>query len=176
MFGKTGDVIREIKKYQSTPLIFIMYLEDSRLYSYSHFQCLGYIEKPFIVEQVRKLIFKASQFLIDDNTERPVVWKKDGITFAKNRRDIIYIENSQRKMAVHYKDDILEIPYKTSEEILKDIDLVQFVRCSRYTMVNRQYIVALNYANRYIKLKHIAEPVGIEIVMKKRFREILEDE
>lgn len=55
-------------------------------------------------------------------------------------------------MVIHYKNDILEIPYKTGEEILKDIDLVQFVRCSRYTIVNRQYIVAIDYANRYIKL------------------------
>lgn len=178
---KPGDVlglrfaqeIREIKKYQFTPLVFITSLEDPKLYSYSQLHCFGYIEKPFSPVQVKKTILKALEFPIEDDVERFAYFRKDGIVYAKCIKEIIYIENARRKVVIHCKDDILEIPYKTCDEILKEIDSASFVQCSRYVIVNKNYIEEIDYANRYVKLKNIKSPIEIGITMKNRLKERL---
>lgn len=165
--------IRKIKKYQFTPLVFITSLEDPKLYSYSHLNCLGYIEKPFSTEQIRKIVLKALRFPVQDDIERFAYFRKDGIVYAKCIRDIIYIENVRRKVVIHCKNDVLEIPYKTCEEILKEMDSNLFIQCSRYAIINRNYIEEIDYTNRYIKLKHIASHVEIGVAMKNRIKERL---
>lgn len=165
--------IREVKKYQFTPLIFITSLEDPQLYSYSELQCFNYIEKPFDTDQVKKMVLKALQFPIVDDAERPLYFRKDGIVYAKNKKDIIYIENMRRKIVIHCVNDVLEIPYKTCDQIIKEADTDLFIRCSRYTIVNRNFIEHIDYANRYVKLRGIDKQIEIGITMKNRFKDKL---
>ena len=166
--------IREIQTYQFTPIIFVTSLEDPKLYSYSHLHCWGYIEKPFDVEKVKQTIMEALKFPIDDDMERSVYFRKNGIIFAKKVKDIIYIENERRKIIIHCKDDVLDIPYKTCDEILEELDSKIFIRCSRFAIINKAYIEKIDYTNRYIKLKYIDNPVEIGIAMKNKIRESVE--
>lgn len=178
---KPGDVmglkfaqeIRKIKKYQFTPIIFITSLEDPQLYSYSHLHCYGYIEKPFCIEKVQKTVIKALEFPVEDDVDRFAYFRKNGIVYAKHINDIVYIENVRRKVVIHCKNDTLEIPYKTSDEILQEIDSKSFIQCSRYAIINKRYIEEIDYVNRYVKLKYISEPVEIGAIMKSRLKEKL---
>jgi len=181
---KPGDVlglrfaqeIRAVKRYQFTPLIFITSLEDPKLYSYSQLHCLGYIEKPFSPEQVQRTVQMALRFPVEDDAERFVYFRKDGIVYAKCIKDIIYVENARRKVVIHCKKDVLEIPYKTCEEIMSEIDSRLFIQCSRYTIINKNYIEEIDYANRYIKLRYVESPVEIGVTMKNRLKERLGEE
>ncbi len=179
---KPGDVtglrfaqeIRAVRKYMFAPLIFITTLEDPRLYAYSQLHCFGYIEKPFSEQQVKQLILKALEFPVEEEEERFIYFRKDGIVYSKCIKEIIYIENSRRRVVIHCKNDVLEIPYKTCNEIMEEIDSKLFIQCSRYIIINRKYIEEIDYVNRYVKLKNVKNPVEIGIMMKKRFRESLE--
>ena len=176
---KPGDVlglkfvqeIREVQKYMFVPIIMVTSLEDPKLYSYSQLQCYGYIEKPYNPDQVRKMVTKALKFPIKDDEERSAFFRKDGIIYAVNKAEVIYVENSRRKVVIHSSNDILEIPYKTCDEILQELASDMFVQCSRYTIVNRNYIEKIDYTNRYIQLKYIEEPVEIGVIMKKNFKD-----
>lgn len=178
---KPGDVmglkfaqeIRKIKKYQFTPIIFITSLEDPKLYSYSHLHCYGYIEKPFSPEKVEKTVINALEFPVEDDTDRFAYFRKDGIVYAKHINDIVYIKNTRRKVVIHCKNDTLVIPYKTCDEILREIDSKSFIQCSRYAIINKRYIEEIDYVNRYIKMKYISEPVEIGAIMKSRLKEKL---
>lgn len=70
--------LRENKKYEFTPVIFITALEDPKLYSYSQLHCYGYIEKPFDVTYVKKIVTEALEF--------PVKNTNDGNTLILNTR------------------------------------------------------------------------------------------
>lgn len=176
---KLGDVsglwfaqeMRNVKKYRFTPMIFLTSLEDPKLYAYSQLQCFGYIEKPFDAGQVQKLILKALQFPTEEDEERFVYFRKDGIVYSKCVKEIIFIESRRRKVTIHCVHDVLEIPYKTCEELLQEMDSDSFVRCSRYAIVNKAHIEEIDYVNRYIKLRGIAETVEIGVMMKKQFQE-----
>lgn len=180
---KPGDVsglnfvreVRDISKYKFTPVIFITSLEDPKLYSYRQLHCFGYIEKPFSVEQVRTTVLDALEFPTKEDDERYVYFRKDGIVYSKCIKEIIHIENSKRKIVIYCINDKLEIPYKTCEEILKELDSDLFVQCSRYDIINRKYIEQIDYINRFVKMKYTEAPVEIGVIMKKSFKQRMED-
>lgn len=181
---KPGDIsglnfardIREITKYRFTPLIFITSLEDPKLYSYSRLHCFGYIEKPFSVSQVRDTVLSALEFPTSEDEERCVYFRKDRIVHSVCVKDIIYIEISRRKIVIHCTYDVLEMPYITCEEMLRELDSNSFIQCSRYCIVNRKYIEQIDYTNRFIKLKEINTSIEIGAVMKKTFKYRIENE
>lgn len=163
--------MRTVKQYKFVPLVFITSLEDPKLFSYSQLNCMGYIEKPFNVEQVKNIILKALEFPIGDNDDRFIYFRKDGITYSVHVSDIIYIESNRRKIKIVCVDDELEIPYITCKQILAELDSKSFFLCSRYCIINKKYIVQVDYTNRYIKLRYVDGPIEIGITMKKSFKE-----
>jgi len=173
---KFATQMRGFVKYKFIPLVFITSLEDPKLFSYSELNCLGYIEKPFSVEQVRKVISKALEFPIKEDDDRFVHFRKDGITYSVYIRDIIYIQNSRRKIKIVCVNDELEIPYVTCKQILEEIHSKSFIPCSRYCVVNKKYVVQTDYVNRYVKLRHVDKPIEIGIIMKKSFKERMEED
>ena len=56
--------MRNYKKYQLTPMIFITVLADPELYAYRELHSFGYLEKPFSMEDARKLVMKALEYTI----------------------------------------------------------------------------------------------------------------
>ena len=97
---KFATKMRGFDQYKYIPIVFITSLEDPKLFSYSELNCLGYIEKPFSVEQVRNVIKKALDFPIKEDDDRFVHFRKDGITYSVYIKDIIYIQNSRRKIKI----------------------------------------------------------------------------
>lgn len=180
---KPGDVsgldfareIRGISKYKFTPLVFITSLEDPKLYSYSQLHCYGYIEKPFSVAQVKDIILGALEFPVKEDDDRYVYFRKDGIVYSVYIKEIIYIESSRRKITIHCVNDELEIPYRTCGEILQELDSKSFVQCSRYCIVNKKYIKQIDYTNRFIKLRNVDAPIEIGIIVKKSFKQSVEN-
>ena len=70
---------------------------------------------------------------------------------------------------------MLEIPYKTCEELMNEMDSKYFVQCSRYAIINKSYIEQIDYTNRYIKLKYVKAPVEIGVIMKNKLKEKIGD-
>lgn len=181
---KPGDVsgldfareIRGISKYKFTPLIFITSLEDPKLYSYSQLHSFAYIEKPFSIAHVRDTVLNALEFPVKDDDSRYIYFRKDGIIYSKCIGEIVCVENNRRKVKIYCTNDTLEVPYKTCEEMLRELDSEAFIRCSRYCIINKRYIEQIDYINRFIKLKYMAEPVEIGAVMKKEFKRRIGDE
>lgn len=167
--------IRKVKKYEFVPVIFVTSLENPKLYSYTELNCLGYIEKPYDEAQIKRYVLKALDFPVVEDQERCVYFRKEGIAYCKRISEIYYIEISRRKLLVHCENENLEIPYKTCAEILKELDSPAFVQCSRYAIVNKQYIEYIDYARRYIKLKNQKQLIEIGPIMKNKFKVEIEN-
>ncbi len=167
--------IRDISKYKFTPLIFITSLEDPKLYSYSQLHCFGYIEKPFSVAQVRDTILSAFEFPIKEDNDKNVYFRKEGIVYSVCIKDIIYIQCAKRRVRIVCVNDELEVPYRSCEELLKELDSETLVQCSRYNIVNKTHIEKIDYANRFVKMKYVDEPIEIGTIMKAAFKRRMED-
>lgn len=169
-----AKAIRKHKKYEFTPIIFVTALQDPKLYSYSKLHCYAYIEKPFKAEEVKQIVEEALNFPKQEVRDQLVFFRKEGIVYAKDVRDVIYVECSRRKALIHCLEETLEIPYMTCERIMTELNSDDFIQCSRYTIINRRYIERIDYSNRYVKMKHISTQIEIGIAMKNSFRKKLE--
>lgn len=165
---KFVEAIRKNLKYSFTPLIFITSLEDPKLYAYSELHCFGYIEKPFDPTTVKNLIKDALKFPYIEDGGKNLYFRNEGIMYAINSKDIVYIENSKRKLLIHTTKDKFAVLYKTCKEILEELESKRFIQCNRCTIINKNYIETIDYANRFIKLKGVDEEVEIGVAMKKR--------
>ena len=54
--------IRQMERYQFTPVIIVSALEDSRQYAYERLHCFGYVGKPFHESNVKSLVSAALKF------------------------------------------------------------------------------------------------------------------
>lgn len=166
---KLVEQIRTITKYMFTPVLFITSLEDSTGYAYKDLNCLGYVEKPFSPEHVKQLVKKAFHFPAMKSQSTTFCFRKDGILYPVKIADIVYMDSANHVINIHTANgDVLEVPYKTLKEILDEMDADCMMQCSRRAIVNKDYILNLDIANRYITLKNSSEKLEIGKVFRKK--------
>lgn len=166
---KFAEYIRTFQQYKYTPIIFTTALEDPELHAYSELHCYYYVEKPYDVEKVSTVIKEALEFPVNNKVLQSVYFRKDGILYKKEVSEIIYIENSRAGQTVYCTNGNLKLPYKPNKKILEELGSDKFVQCSRYNIVNTDYIDKIDTVNRYIQLKNVKELIEFGNTFKKKF-------
>ena len=162
------EKFRKLEKYMFTPVVFITSLEDATKYAYTDLNCLGYIEKPFAPENVKRYIKKALNFASTREKESTLYFRNDGIIYPIKVKDIIYMECQSRKVEIHLKGEpVFPVSYKTCKELLEEADSDSLLQCSRSTIINKDYVQNIDPVNRYIRMKN-GEKAEIGITYKKR--------
>lgn len=168
---KLVEKIRTIPHYMFAPVIFITSLEDTTRYTYTDLNCLGYVEKPFAPDSVKKLIKRALYFSTEKETENEAVhcFRKDGILYPIKIKNIVYIESINHVVNIYLSEGgELTIPYRPCKQLLDDINASVLIQCSRNAIVNKDYILNIDLANRYITLKDRPNPIEIGITYKRK--------
>lgn len=163
--------IRNVLKYEFTPIIFITSLEDPKFYAYSQLHSFGYIEKPFDVEKTKDIIQKALRFPIQSQEEHMLYFRKDRILFPICCSDILYIESINHKMYFHKSDgNVMMIPYKTCKQIISESKDDNLLQCSRNVIINRRYVEFIDFVNKYIKIQGVDNLIDIGVTYQKRIQ------
>ncbi len=162
--------IRDIERYEFTPVIFITSLEDPQLYTYRDLHCYQYIEKPFDKEKTLEIINEALKFPIAKNENKSVYFRKEGIIYSVNTGEITYITTGRSGTVIFTIRDCLTLGYYSVTQVLQILDAECFVQCNRNTIVNKNHIEYIDLTNRFIKLKHIKEKLEIGVTMRNKFR------
>ena len=175
--GKPGDIagihlverLRQIPKYLFTPVIFITALEDVSGYAYRNLNCLGYIEKPFDADQVNRLLEKALTYSTAKETDVTICFRKEGVIYPIQTNDIVYIESINHIVRIHLaNNEIYDIPYITCKQIMEENETECLIQCNRGTIVNKKYILNIDFANKYITLKSNFMRIEIGSTFRKK--------
>jgi len=166
---KTNDVsglefvekIREIRRYEFAPVVFISSLEEPKLFAYDELHCYQYIEKPFEPNKVKNCISKLLTYHVQTDTLRNLVFRIDGVTYFIRYKDIILVEGRRRKVNIYATNEVIEVPNKTFTEILKELNTNLFIQCSRATLINKLYIKQVDKGNRYVKLRGLDKTIEV---------------
>ncbi len=162
--------IRNILKYKFTDIIFTTSLYDAKLYAYSRLHCYSYLEKPFdynyLEKLVREILLKLS---INKESEKTIFLKTGGVLYPVKENDIAYIETRAKKLSVITKDEVIEINNMKINEFFQKLSEEKFIRCSRFNIVNRDFIKNIDTVCRIITLKYNIGHVEIGRTMKKDF-------
>lgn len=146
--------IREICKYKSTPIIFISSLEDPKMYTYSELHCFQYIEKPYSSEKVISKVKEALGIAYEDEKDRRICFRKEGLLFPVKLGNIIYIMCEKPYTRIYMINDTLEVAYQSLRKITEIINSDTFALCNRSTLVNKNYIEAIDIANKLLKMQY----------------------
>lgn len=166
---KLVEKIRNIPKYMFTPVLFITSLEDPKNYAYTDLNCLGYVEKPFSVEKVKKLLQKALNYTTEKEKDITICFRRDGILYPIHVKEIVYLESLNHIVNVHLSDGtLLEVPYMTCKQVLEEDSSDVLFQCSRNTVVNKEYVLNVDVTNRYITLKDGYGRLEVGITFKKK--------
>ena len=162
--------IRNERRYEFTPVIILTSLVDPKLHAYSDLHCYGYLEKPYDKERFLSLMHKALGYPLPETKEQ-LFFRKDGIIYSVNIKDILYITVSRRLLTIHTRQETMEFPNKRMETILSELESKDFIACSRFEIVNKNYISSVDYTNRLIHLYGTKDVLEIGPIMVKKFKE-----
>lgn len=167
------DKLRKMKRYEFTPVIFITSLVDEAMNAFHNLHCFDYIEKPFDMEKVEKVINAALKMPLSSDREKEVFYyKKDGVLYALNFDRIICLEASFRTITIDTLDETVELNYMSLKQIIAELPRKLFIQCSRNVVINRTFIEYADKANQLVKLRN-GKIVKIGGKMKKGFFEEL---
>lgn len=163
------EKLRKLPQYIFTPVIFVTSLEDPEMYCYKDLNCIGYIEKPYDRRQILKLVEKALNYTTYREENVKITFRKDGILYPVEVKDIVYIESINHILHIHLQNGtMMKIPYRTCRQIMEEIDSGTLVQCSRSTIVNREYISSVDIVNQCITFRDNLGSANIGITYKRR--------
>lgn len=146
--------IREIPRYVLTPVIFLSSLQDPQLYAFEELNCLGYLSKNFSSDRLVELLQKAAHFKTKRPTDRVIIFRKNRAMYPIRVKDIVYIVRENGLARVHMVDGrILEMPYVSYSKILLEVAESGLFMCNRSTIVNRDYVYAVDPTNCFVVLR-----------------------
>lgn len=173
---RLAEQIREIKKYVLTPIIFVTTAKDPELYAYEELNCLGYFVKPFPIERFLAKVRRGLYYRTVRNEDRTLFFRKGGIIYPIRIKEIAYIESIAHSMYIHMVDgNVVEVLYKTYSSILREADSECLLQCSRSVVLNKKYIMSLDFPNRSIVMKYDLGKIDIGSTYKKRVKEEFDD-
>lgn len=146
--------IREIPKYVLTPVIVLSSLQDPQLYVYEELNCLGYLSKTFPSDKLVELLQKASYFKTKRTQDKTLVFKKKRAIYPVLIKNIVYMVRENGITSVHLADgEVLEFPYVSYSKLLYDADDNGLFMCNRSTIVNKDYVYAVDMTSCFVTLR-----------------------
>lgn len=177
---KAGDIagirlaeqIREIKKYVLTPIIFVTVKEDPELYAYEELNCIGYFVKPLEPEKFFEKVRRGLCYRTSRNENKALFFRKGWTIYPIRIKDIVYIESVSHDMLVHTSDgNVIDVKYKTYRSLLREADSECLFQCSRSVVLNKNYILSMDFPNNQIMLKNNQGIIEMGSTYRKRIKE-----
>ncbi|MDE6312604.1 MAG: LytTR family DNA-binding domain-containing protein [Lachnospiraceae bacterium] len=145
--------IRALDKYSFSPIIFTTTLEDPKLYAFTDIHSFAYLEKPYEEEEATRILEKALDYTTARMEDKSLFFRKEGLLFSIKSSEIVYIENYCHALRIQTVDELLEMPYRSCKKLIEELDSNNFLQCSRATIVNKNYVLAVDCTNHYLILK-----------------------
>ena len=83
--------------------------------------------------------------------------------------EIVYVESVNHRLEIVTTSGRIEIPYKTCNSLLKELDSDNFVLCKRGVIVNLEFVKKVDTVNRYILLADDFGSLEIGPILKNDF-------
>lgn len=161
--------IRQIKKYQFTPIIFITGVRSKEMEAFREIHCYDYILKPYTRKTIADIMAKIMIDYFDQSKDDIKYLTLDfkGLKQKVNINDILLVESKNRRIYIRTLYE--EIPYKhiNVSRFAKDLP-DHFLQVHQSVMVNNHYIEKVDMNNNVMRLKGLDYAVPIGTSYKKR--------
>lgn len=137
---------------------------------------LWVFRKALVDRGSKKIINQALKFQYPKEENGAVYFRKDGVIYALEKKDIVYIKSQGGKVTVKTVKDELVVYYRNCKEVLEELDSDRFIQCNRGSIVNIDFIANIDPVNRVIQLKDNLGIIEISTLMKKSVMEKIKND
>ncbi len=170
-----AEAVREMQQYYFTPIIFLSSIEDPKMFTYKQLHCYAFLEKPYDKGEFIKTVEMALRFPQNPIKKRNLYIKDDGVLYSVRIKDILYMKSERRRLHIYTENEIFTVKNKTLENIIEEINSHDFIRCSRFYVINKKYVKSIDYVNRFIELIGTKELIDIGPSMVKNLKNQFEN-
>lgn len=156
--------LRQIKKYQFTPIIFITAMPTKEMEAFRKIHCYDYILKPYSEEDVKNVLQKILVDFLDEtykNEAKKLALKFKDFTQLIDMKDIIYVEYFNRRIVIITKEDKIEYMRMPMKKFKPLLDEVYFMQVHQSIIINLNYVEKIEFDSKKIKLNSVKHEVPI---------------
>lgn len=157
------EEMRKREEYHNIPVIFVTGLEEPRKKAYEDLHCLGYIQKPYDVDEIHRMVRRGLTYQPVEVRSR-LSLKKDGILYLLDADQIVYIRIIGKQLFVKsYGKPLCRYGYQSMKEIISQIKTESMISCGKGLLVNGRYLDHLDRKERKLYLKDDTAPLKLTI-------------
>ena len=170
---EVGQLIRDVHRNHLVSIVYISWKKNYALQLFD-IQPLNFLIKPLEREKVEEVVRKYLK--ITGLMSGTLIFKKGRDTFKVPIRDIVYLENYERKVIIHLSDGRTEEFYGSLKEIyeenLKKFDFL-FIHASY--AINYDYVTTLQFDQVFLLGRQKSLPISKHraIEVREHFYEIV---
>jgi two-component system LytT family response regulator len=156
--------LRQIKKYQFTPIIFITAMPTKEMEAFRKIHCYDYILKPYSEEDVKNVFQKILVDFLDEtykNETKKLALKFKDFTQLIDMKDIIYVEYLNRRIVIITKEDKIEYMRMPMKKFKPLLDEAYFMQVHQSIIINLNYVEKIEFDSKKIKLNSVKHEVPI---------------
>jgi len=156
--------LRQIKKYQFTPIIFITAMPTKEMEAFRKIHCYDYILKPYSEEDVKNVLQKILVDFLDEtykNEAKKLALKFKDFTQLIDMKDIIYVEYFNRRIVIITKEDKIEYMRMPMKKFKPLLDEAYFMQVHQSIIINLNYVEKIEFDSKKIKLNSVKHEVPI---------------
>lgn len=165
--------LRNMKQYEFAPVIITTSLDSPKMHAYDKLHCYQYLEKPYDMKDVEKVIEKALRVPQRMDEDNYIYLKNEGYIWPQQINKIVYVYYKDRKVIVKSVDGINSFFYKSVSDIKNHLPGSHFFQCNRNTIINKKYIYKVDVIGNKIILKNEYGTFEIGKTFRKRVYEEL---
>lgn len=144
--------IRMMERYYLTPIIFVSNLIDKKAFAYESIHCYQYFKRPYNEEEFKKVIENIVKFYNTKIERESHCFKINGELHPLKFKDIVWIENKTTTIVIYCSDkSSLEVPYRSTKQLLMELNVKSLKKCNKNTVVNIEYIEKIVGYTIYLK-------------------------
>lgn len=167
---EAASLVRGLPGYYLTPILFLAPDHRYERKAFYEYHCYDYLVKPIRRDEIIKIVYPFLVQLCAEKRERWFRVKSHGVIRFILLYDILYIESMNRSVIVHTECERIEIPYLSLRQCQEEYASV-FIQCHRSVLVNRNYVLQIDYREKKIQLPGCCVDIGrqYESVLHREF-------
>ena len=140
--------IRQIDKYEISPIIFISGQASYIIKALKEVNCFDYLLKPYAIEKVFELVEKFLRHLKDIEKKNYIFFKDiNGSQIKIYYKDILFLEYYLKRCIIHTKIGSINIRTNGIDNIIKEINYKNILRTHKSYAVNLDNIKEIKRIN-----------------------------
>ncbi len=132
---------KQIRSFDISSLIIFQTVHLTYVYDVFDIITFHYLQKPVSFEKLEEVLKRAEVYINKKKCRFHFTYAKEYFTISC--MDILYFEQSRRKVVINTKEGIY-VSYMTAKEVMRQLDTTMFVELGASYIVNLEYVKVLS--------------------------------